>query len=194
MVIRVLSSVCLIDSMAFAELTSAKQTETLAQNGGKPIKFVDSFSSFGTRKSIREALLAGKNTDVELEFRGVILTDAEKAAIKAVEPLLAKIEAIPLHYPWVEAQKLSVFRVTDKKIMVNNEGIAQSTAKKVWDVMSRYWSGGPNPDGRDFGYNTLRVDYNGQKDNNRFGCKSFTRAQAEALARKMKWQPVIFEG
>lgn len=191
--IRVLSNVAVIDSGAFAKAAPAQQTVLLTSTAGKPVLFVESFSTLNNRKTLRDELLAGKDVSMRLEFNGIELTSEDKATMAAVMPILAKIEALKSTYPWLVGENhepeypitfggLSMIRRSYK--------ITVSSAKNIWDRVSPYWAGlrtrAPMEN-----YNLTENEGNKRtsysKTHVSIGCQTIRRADVEYIAKHYGW-------
>jgi hypothetical protein len=192
---RALSSVFLINSASFAKLAASTQTSTLGKAGEKPIKFVTDFVGLSNKKTIREALLDGKDVSMELEFNGVSLDESELATLKAVGPVLKKISGIGPSYPWLPEITDCSLQFTENSIKKGGNSLAKSTAKAIWNKASKYWSGGTKPTshmhGGDYYRRGNEVRYT--PEGVLVGCQRATRGEVEAMARHYGWEPVVAE-
>jgi hypothetical protein len=189
--IRLLSTVCLISSSAFAKLSAATQTKTLGEANGLPIEFVPDFVALSNRHAIRDALLAGKDVSRELEFNEIVLDETELTALKSIMPILTKINGIGPVYPWLPSSQFDGDCGT-VHITRNGYKITVARAKAIWLKASKFWSGGKRPsehytDAHTSSYNktTYYADYV------KIGCQSVPRTDLEALARHYNWDPVV---
>jgi hypothetical protein len=197
-VIRRLSSVCLINSVSFIALGDEAKTKLLAEAAGLPIEFTD-FAQMTDKKAIREGLLAGHDVERRLEFNGIILNDVERAAIKAVNPILEKINGIGPNYSWAAKFENSGGNINCGAMRVRRGGhtVGKKTAEAVWKRASRHWSGGPagftfsiKADGSGYNNRTVSID----KNSVTIGCQTIPRAEVEYIARHYGWEPNVFVG
>ncbi len=196
---RALSSVFLINSEQFAQQKAPAQTNLLAKAGSLPIKFVANFRALQDKRRIREALLAGQNVDVELEFNGLTLTEEEKAAMVAIRPVLEKIGNLGPVYPWLpEADCSHMFIIKPNNIRREGYTMTKGKAQAYFETASTFWSGGPQPKNgthsvRDGYYSTNKtVSYHPEAI--KIGCQTISRSEVEWLARHLGWEPKPFEG
>lgn len=187
--IKVLPSVALIANDVFAAFTPEDKTKILALNEGKTIEFIDSFYDMQDSVYIRERLLAGYDISRELEFNNIVMTEAETAAVKVLSGLLKKIAALPVQYPWLPAQTFSSFKTTPTHIERQGRKISHKTAKTLWNNASKLWFEKTEVS-TDVGY-ISNYDTYVKPDEIRIGCQHIPRAEVEAMARQLKWEPNI---
>ena len=198
--IRVLTSVALINSAQFAKETPAVQTATLGQSGGKPIEFVPDFLALMDATKIRNDLLAGKDVTRELEFNAIKLTEADFTALKAVGPILTKIASVGPTYPWVDGTPRRM-TFTDRRVTRNGHWISIEAAKALWVKASRFWSNqtssarAPAETRIESVYTSeLNSKYcNFQKNSVTIGCQTISRVDVEAIAKHYGWAPTMFK-
>lgn len=196
---RQLSTIFLVSSVEFARQAAKTQTNTLAK-AKTPIEFVPDFNQLQNKTRIREALLAGADVSRELEFNGIELTEEDRAAMKAVIPILQKIAGMGPSYPWLPEEHFANFTFSEDRIqrgLNNDHKISRLSAKKIWDAGSLYWSGGKKPSqirAKSGGYYTDSRYATFRENGVDIGCQSLTRAEVEFVARNYGWDPVVFAG
>lgn len=195
--LRVLSDVVLVSAAAFSRLGVSKQTETMTTltKAGKPVEFVSDFNILTDRRYIREKLLSGKDIARELEFNGLDLSAEDAMAIKAITPLLARIDAMGPKYEWLPVGNATFTGIefVGESIRRDGHSITCRTAKTFWDRASKYWSGGPKPSD---GYHNVGGSYRDIYYSNagvKIGCQSISRLEVEHIAKEMGWAPVVYE-
>lgn len=190
-VFKKLSSVFLINSAAFSKASPAEQTAALTQNTGLPVLFVPSFASFSSARTIRDKLLSGVDVSTELEFNGIVLTDAEQRAVREFLPVLTKIGALKSGYPWVEEINISAtIHCGVAAVHRGDYQVGIKTAENIWKRASKFWGGGSKaiPHSISAGsYSSRTVTYS--NDDVKIGCQTVTRGELEAVAREYGWEP-----
>lgn len=209
--VRVLSSSVVVSSLLFGKLSASKQTEILANSGGKPIVFVDSFGSFTNKDAIIKKLLAGEDVSVELEFNEIALDKKEIELFTAIRPVIERIRGAKLTggYEYLDPNgvedlnNLSSFRFWVNNLvgtngstsLFRNSGgynVTKAQFEKVWAAASRFWYDGTKPASAiNLTFNYDRRALTLEEDKVKIGCQSATRAQVEAIARKFKIEPSI---
>jgi hypothetical protein len=197
-IFRALSAVFLVNSTEFAKASPTEQTEVLLESSGRTVLFVKNFLELQNKRVLRDKLLAGSDVSTELEFNGITLTDGEMAALRAVKPILAKIDGIEEGYPWLgEAVSEGRFQFHDRygvKLHGSSSHWCRvKTAKKMWDAASKYWGTGERTP-----VSKLPSSFDGYRrtpeihDNKIvIGCQSITRAEAEFIAKHYGWEPNV---
>lgn len=195
-VCRKLTSVFLVSASAFANLSAAKQTSTLAEAEGLPIEFLPDFVALTSRNVIRDKLLKGQDVSRELEFNSVTLDAEELRALALVKPVLEKIEAIGPKYPWLPPVDHSDKFTFPSNTVRRTSGhyVSLLMARGMWKAASCYWAGGEKPKSREvkangsyYSNNTFSVSMDGIK----IGCQSIPRIEVEWLARHFDWEPTL---
>lgn len=188
---RVLSNVFLVNSTAFAAANSTEQTSTLALAAGKPIEFVQNFTTLSDRRIIREGLLSGRDVSREMEFNGIVLSPAELQMLKAINPILVKIGIIGPNYPWLKETSTSGKGITFGVNRINRDGhySSKSVAAKIWMRASKYWSGGSRPPdhAETFDGNETSRNVRYAKKSVAVGCQIIPRLDLELIARHYGW-------
>lgn len=200
--IRFLSTVTLINSAVFAKSTPAVQTSTFADaaKAGKPVEVVADFMTLQNANAIRDSLLAGKDVSRELEFNAIKLTDADKTALSAVGPILAKIAGVGPAYPWAEGTPTRM-TFTDQRITRGGHWISVTAAKALWMRASRYWSNPSLSARAPTEQSIARYDTSEsctkyctfRRDRLNIGCQSISRVDVEAIAKHYGWAPTIYK-
>lgn len=195
-VFKKLTSVFLVSGSAFATLSAAKQTSTLAEADGLPIEFLPDFVALSSRALIRDKLLNGQDVSRELEFNNVTLDAEELRALSLVKPVLAKIEAIGPKYPWLKpvdhSDKWTFPNTTVRRL--NGHYVSQAMAKSMWKAASAYWAGGDKPASRQVRTNgSYYADhtFSMTTDSIKIGCNTIPREEVEWLARHFSWEPTL---
>lgn len=190
------AGVTLIDSSVFDTLQPKTKTEIIVAANGN-VEFLPNFNQLKNPRFLREALLGGNDVSRAMEFNGIKITDEEKAAMKAIIPVLEKIGAIVPPYPWVAPDEdvPTNISITAKTVSKGGYSLTQVKLKKWWKLCSAYWAGyrstAPNianhRTGSSWNHDTHTVTVN--QDNIRVGCQTITRRDLEAVARKLNWEP-----
>lgn len=190
----------MVNSAKFATESPTAQTATLAKADGLPILFVPTFVALSDKRMLRDKLLSGVDVSMDLEFNGIELTEEERAALKAVLPVLEKIGAIGPAYPWLPETDFSdaiKFELNNSRIRRAGHSLKRTAAEAVWKRASKKWSGAPGAipthrvpaDGSDWS----NKDVNYRSDSVTIGCQTISRAEVEYIARHYGWDPVVYE-
>jgi hypothetical protein len=186
------AGIFLVNSTEFAKQAATSQTKLLASTA-HAVRFVTNFADLSNRRLIRDALLSGKNVSLELEFNGLELSEDEVAALKAVSPVLKKIDAIGPVYPWLPAQNFPEIIFNAGGVIRNGYSITETVAKAIWRRTSRYWGGGNKPGDTyqtsGIGGYSKTIQY--RSDSISIGCQTISRAEVEFIARYYGWDPVV---
>jgi hypothetical protein len=207
---RMLSSAILVSSAAFATLTPDQQNEISRRaTRAHPLRFVENFDQFSNRNEIIAKFIKGDDVSLDLEFHGIELAQAEKAALTAVQQIINRINTPPVTaeaapepnaYSWVNITH-TVARRAERYFNDPQPGarridtaygrypITATGAQRIWQMASALWHAnttGPTTVPR------MRV-----RDNRvvirptqiEVGCQSVPRSHVEWLARRMGWEP-----
>lgn len=198
---KMLSTCLLVSSKLFAKKSATQQTETLASAAGKPIIFVDTFTSLRDKKKLVERLLKGEDVSMELEFNEIELSDDDKMVLDAVRPILERITAsYDSGYEWsftgdAKAYLRKAGWIVDESSVMNPNGynITKMQSERVWNLASGYWAGGERPESRDMtigGSGTSRrVSINPKSV--AIGCQRISKETVEAVALHFGFEPNI---
>lgn len=197
-VIRLLSTGAVVSSSAFAKLPALKQTEILAQVGGRPVVFVADFKALADRKKLVQRLLTGEDVSMELEFNEITLSKEENDALKTVCPLFARIGVVPVGaYPWLDVGTIEAakhrLRFTTRTVGNGSYTMGLSSAKTLWVKAAKWVLGGDKPGiyySSVGGYSDRDVQFDGNAENFtvRVGCQTISRADIEAAAQHFEWE------
>ena len=161
----------------------------------QPVKFVSNFAQIRDIKKLRDNLLAGKDVELELEFNGIVLDEADRATLRAFMPILAKIGAHVPAYPWLNfSEEFNHITLANngKKISRNGHSIGLKAAKAMWDKASKYWAGlSKKPGQYTVGSNYYNSGYSVAITDTTIaiGCQTIPRAEVEYIARWQNWEP-----
>jgi hypothetical protein len=197
---KLLSMCLLVNSTEFAKAAPAKQTEILAGAGGKPIVFVESFGALRNKGTIINRLLLGEDVGMELEFNEIELTDDERNALKAVQPVIERIRGSKGAYPWLERSEDDnneferSIKFKDRYgdtnyVHRNGYDMSNKQAKKVWDTASKYWASGDKPAPYNGNFAGYRKMVTFDTDSVTIGCQTIARAEIEWIAEQKGWEP-----
>lgn len=191
---RKLSDVFLINTALFDPLSTAAKTKLLSGASGLPVEFLPNFVELKSARRLTDALLAGKDISRQLEFNGIELTAEERETVRAIGPVLAKINAIAPSYPWLSDARTydTPIKVRGKSIDRGGYTMTKIKAKRIWEAASKFWSGGPVPSRLRHRHHWEDKTISFTDTEVKIGCQHISRSDIEKLAKEMNWEPVMF--
>lgn len=211
-VIRLLSTVAVINNAAFDNLTLVKRTEALSKANGKPVLFVPSFGDLSNPTRLIDSVIAGKEDALmRLEFNGIEMTAEESETVRKFTAFVDRVRNSlgELGYKYLEEGDQTFeknFSMDGNRIIAKNPtgntskaGMTRASANRLWKFASYFWHNGEHLKDlpkRISGISGAWMDSSMHKltiteKEVRIGCTTVTRLQVELVAKKFEWEPTI---